>query len=83
MTPAFQGVTNVLKINRSCLLQTHGRTHGWIKYGIGLAYGRPNISLLFETHPSLLLETLERERSGNKSGAGRKPGEWERSDERM
>jgi len=34
--------------------------------GIGITYGRRNISLLFETHPGLLLETLEQEpqRSG-------------------
>jgi len=54
-----------------------------MQYGVGLTYGRPNISLLFETHPGLLIETSEWEQSGNRSEAGRKPRERERSDERM
>jgi len=43
---------------------------------MALALGRPNISLLFETHPGLLLETLERARSSGGSRLFWVGGHW-------
>jgi len=41
-----------------------------LNMALALPYGRPNISLLFETHPGLLFETLERaENLVSESGA--------------
>jgi len=74
MTPAFHRVTNIPKISSigsavslQITLVTDARMDG-LNMALALNYGRPNISLLFETHHGLLLETLERQRSGNRSG---------------